>query len=175
MNAKHDTKHVLGLVVKNEPGVLARISGLFSGRGFNIESLAVAETVEGGISRITLMAKGDEAILEQIKKQLNKIISVYKVIDFNETPCVYRGLALIKVQARLEHRAEIHRLVELFRCRVVDVSRETYTIEITGDDDKIEAFLIMLEPMGIKDISRTGVIALAREEKKVKIKADQDL
>lgn len=163
MNTKNNEKHVLSLLVQNEPGVLSRISGLFSGRGFNIESLAVAETAEGGISRITLMTKGDQAIVEQIKKQLNKIINVIKVIDFEDKPCVYREMALVKVRARPEHRAEIQRMVEIFRCRVVDVGRESYTVEITGNDLKIEAFLDLLRPFGIKEIARTGVIALARE------------
>ncbi|MFO7784290.1 MAG: acetolactate synthase small subunit [Thermodesulfobacteriota bacterium] len=163
MNTRHNEKHVLSLLVQNEPGVLSRISGLFSGRGFNIESLAVAETAEGGISRITLMTKGDQAIVEQIKKQLNKIINVIKVIDFEDTPCVHRELGLVKVRARPGHRAEIHRLVGIFRCRVVDVGRESCTIEITGDDLKVEAFLDLLRPFGIKEIARTGVIALARE------------
>lgn len=161
MNASHDEKHVFSLLVQNEPGVLSRISGLFSGRGFNIESLAVAETAEGGVSRITLMTKGDQAVVEQIKKQLNKIINVIKVIDFEDTPCVNRELALVKVRARPEHRAEIHRLVGVFRCRVVDVGRDFHTIEITGDDQKIEAFLELVRPW-IKEIARSGVIALAR-------------
>jgi acetolactate synthase I/III small subunit len=161
MNTGNSEKHVLSLLVQNEPGVLSRISGLFSGRGFNIESLAVAETAEGGISRITLMTKGDQAIVEQIKKQLNKIINVIKVIDFGDAPCVQRELALVKVRAKPEHRAEIHRLVEVFRCRVVDAARESYIIEVTGHDRKIEAFLDLLRPW-IKEIARSGVIALAR-------------
>lgn len=161
MNTGNGEKHVLSLLVQNEPGVLSRISGLFSGRGFNIESLAVAETAEGGISRITLMTKGDQAIVEQIKKQLNKIINVVKVIDFGDAPCVQRELALVKVRAKPEHRAEIHRLVEVFRCRVVDAGRESYIIEVTGHDRKIEAFLDLLRPW-IKEIARSGVIALTR-------------
>jgi acetolactate synthase I/III small subunit len=166
MNASREEKQVLSLLVQNEPGVLSRISGLFSGRGFNIESLAVAETEEGGISRITLMTKGDQAIMEQIKKQLNKIISVFKVIDFEDTPCVRREMALVKVRARPEHRSEIHRLVEIFRGRVVDVGRDFYTIEVTGKEDKIEAFLDLIQPRGIKEIARTGVVALGREARR---------
>ncbi len=168
MDKEQSEKQVLSLLVQNEPGVLSRISGLFSGRGFNIESLAVAETQEGGISRITLMTKGDQLIMEQIKKQLNKIINVFKVIDFQDTPYIHREMALVKVRAKPEHREDIHRLVEIFRCRVVDVSRDFYTIEVTGDEDKIEAFLDLLKPRGIKEIARTGVIALARENRKEK-------
>ncbi len=166
MNADQNTKHVLSLLVQNEPGVLARISGLFSGRGFNIESLAVAETTEGGVSRITLMTRGDQVVVEQIKKQLNKIINVIKVIDFEDTPYVHREMALVKVKARPEHRAEILRMVDIFRCRVVDVSSDFYTVEITGDEGKIEAFLNLVGPQGIKEIARTGVVALAREGRK---------
>ncbi len=158
-------RHVLGLLVENEPGVLSRIAGLFSGRGFNIDSLNVAETTEPGVSRITLTTGGDQAILEQIKKQLNKIINVIKVIDYEETPSVEMELALVKVRAKLEHRAEILRMVDIFRCRVVDVSPDYYTIEVTGDQGKIEAFLALVKPRGIKEIARTGAIALAREKK----------
>jgi acetolactate synthase I/III small subunit len=162
MNPGNSEKHVLSLLVQNEPGVLSRIAGLFSGRGFNIESLAVAETAEGGVSRITLMTKGDQGLVEQVKKQLNKIVNVVKVIDFEDKPCIQRELALVKVRARPEHRAEIYRLAEIFRCRVEDVTRETYTLEITGDDSKIQAFLDLLRPFGIREIARSGVIALAR-------------
>jgi acetolactate synthase-1/3 small subunit len=165
MNLEQDERHVLSLLVQNEPGVLARIAGLFSGRGFNIESLAVAETMEGGVSRITLMTKGDQSILEQIKKQLNKIINVIKVIDLEDTPYVHREMALVKVRAKPEHRAEVLRMVDIFRCRVVDVSADYYTVEVTGDEGKIEAFLNLVRPRGIKEIARTGVIALARERK----------
>lgn len=165
MIQEQDEKHVLSLIVQNEPGVLSRIAGLFSGRGFNIESLAVAETAEGGVSRITLMTRGDQAVVEQIKKQLNKVINVLKVIDFQDTPYVHRELALVKVRAKPEHRAEILRMVDIFRARVVDVGSEFYTVEVTGDEGKVEAFLDLVKPRGIKEIARTGVIALAREKK----------
>ena len=164
-NNKNAKKHTLSLLVDNEPGVLARISGLFSGRGFNIESLCVAETTEPNVSRITLVTKGDMQILEQIKKQLNKVINVIKVLDFSTTPFVQRELAMIKVRAKPEHRAEILRMVDIFRSRVVDVGAEYYTVELTGDEDKIGAFLELLRPMGIKEVARTGSIALAREKK----------
>ncbi len=162
---KNATKHTLSLLVDNEPGVLARIAGLFSGRGFNIESLCVAETTEPNVSRITLVTRGDMHILEQIKKQLNKVVNVIKVLDFKTTPFVQRELAMIKVRAKSEYRAEILRMVDIFRSRVIDVGAESYTLELTGDEDKIAAFLELLKPMGIKEIARTGAIALAREKK----------
>ncbi len=158
-------KYTLSLLVENEPGVLARIAGLFSGRGFNIESLCVAETTEATISRVTLVTKGDMYILEQIKKQLNKLIDVIKVFDFTKTPFVQRELALIKIKAKPEYRAEILRMVDIFRSRIVDVGTGHYTVEITGDGGKIEAFLELLKPLGIQEIARTGAIALAREKK----------
>ena len=160
-----DDKHVLSILVDNQPGVLSRIAGLFSGRGFNIESLCVAETTDPLISRITLMTTGDMSILEQIKKQLNKLINVIKVFDFTDTPFVQREMALIKVRTKPEHRAEILRMVDIFRSRVVDVSSEYYIVEVTGDEGKIAAFLQLLKPMGISEIARTGAIALARKKK----------
>ena len=158
-------KHTLSLLVENEPGVLARISGLFSGRGFNIESLCVAETNEYNVSRVTLVTTGDLVILEQIKKQLNKLISVIKVLDFTNTPFVQRELALIKINAKPENRAEILRMVDIFRSRIVDVSSDHYTVEVTGNEEKIKAILELLKPFGIKEIARTGAIALARDRK----------
>jgi acetolactate synthase-1/3 small subunit len=158
-------KRTLSLLVDNEPGVLSRIAGLFSGRGFNIESLCVAETLDPGISRITIVTQGDFPVLEQIKKQLNKLINVVKVFDFSDIPFVQREMVLIKVRSKPEHRAEILRMADIFRSRVVDVSTDYYTLEVTGNESKVEAFLKLLKPMGIKEIARTGVIALARENK----------
>lgn len=158
-------KRTLSLLVDNEPGVLSRIAGLFSGRGFNIESLCVAETLDAGISRITIVTQGDFPVLEQIKKQLNKLINVVKVFDFSDIPFVQREMVLIKVRAKPEHRAEILRMADIFRSRVVDVSTDYYTLEVTGNESKVEAFLKLLKPMGVKEIARTGVIALARENK----------
>jgi acetolactate synthase-1/3 small subunit len=158
-------KYTLSMLVDNQPGVLSRITGLFSGRGFNIESLCVAETTDPLISRITLVTTGDTMIVEQIKKQLNKLINIIKVLDFTDTPFVQRELALIKIRAKPEHRAEILRMVDIFRSRVVDVSAEYYIVEVTGDEDKIFAFLNLLRPMGIKEIARTGAIALARDRR----------
>ena len=158
-------KYTLSMLVDNQPGVLSRITGLFSGRGFNIESLCVAETTDPLISRITLVTTGDTMIVEQIKKQLNKLINIIKVFDFTDTPFVQRELALIKIRAKPEHRAEILRMVDIFRSRVVDVSAGYYIVEVTGDEDKISAFLNLLKPMGIKEIARTGAIALARDRR----------
>jgi acetolactate synthase-1/3 small subunit len=151
--------------VDNEPGVLSRVAGLFSGRGFNIDSLCVSETTDPLVSRITLVAVGDMSVLEQIKKQLNKLINVIKVLDFTEADFVQRETALVKVRAKPENRAEILRMADIFRSTVVDVGTEYYTLEVTGDDGKISAFLKLLKPMGIKEIARTGPVALAREKK----------
>ena len=156
-------KSILSILVDNEPGVLSRITGLFSGRGYNIESLSVAETMEGGISRITMITCGDKPIVEQIKKQLNKLINVIKVYDLTDQKHVLRELALIKVHARPELRAEILRIVDIFRCKIVDSGPEHYTIEVAAMEDKLDAMLHMLQPMGIKEIARTGSIALVRE------------
>jgi len=158
-------KHTVSLLVDNEPGVLSRVTGLFSGRGFNIESLCVAETLDSSISRVTLVTRGDDAVAEQIKKQLNKLVNVLKVHDLTGTEYVEREMALVKVQAKSESRPEILRIVDIFRCKVVDVSPTHYTIEVTGTAGKLAAILALLKPMGIKEIARTGAIALGREKK----------
>lgn len=163
MNEKKEERRILSMMVDNQPGVLSRVVGLFSGRGFNIESLCVAETTDPLISRVTLVTLGDMAIVEQIKKQLNKLVNVIKVIDFTGSAFVQREMTLIKVRARPENRAEILRMVDIFRSRIVDVGTEFYTVEMTGDENKITAFLNLLTPMGIKEIARTGAIALERE------------
>jgi acetolactate synthase-1/3 small subunit len=165
MNNGQSKKHILSMLVDNEPGVLSRVAGLFSGRGFNIDSLCVSETTDPLVSRITLVAVGDMTILEQIKKQLNKLINVIKVLDFTETDFVQRETALVKVRAKPENRAEILRMADIFRSTVVDVGTEYYTMEVTGDDGKISAFLKLLKPRGVKEIARTGPVALAREKK----------
>ena len=165
MNNGQSKKHILSMLVDNEPGVLSRVAGLFSGRGFNIDSLCVSETTDPLVSRITLVAVGDMNILEQIKKQLNKLVNVIKVMDFTEADFVQRETALVKVRAKPENRAEILRMADIFRSTVVDVGTEYYTLEVTGDDGKISAFLKLLKPMGIKEIARTGPVALAREKK----------
>jgi len=158
-------KHVLSILVDNQPGVLSRIVGLFSGRGYNIESLCVAETMEPLVSRITIVTQANSAGVEQINKQLNKLINVIKVHELTGTQNVEREMALIKVTARPEHRAEILRIVDIFRCKVVDVGLEHYTIEVTGDEGKLAAMMSLLKPIGIKEIAKTGIIALFREPK----------
>jgi acetolactate synthase-1/3 small subunit len=160
-----ETRHVLSVLVDNEPGVLSRVTGLFSGRGFNIDSLTVAETVDPTISRISVVVPGSETILEQIKKQLNKLINVHKVTDLTEAPHLERELALIKVKAKQEDRAEILRIVDIFRGQVLDVGASEYTVEVTGDYDKIQAVLELFARMGIVEVARSGVVALVRSKK----------
>ena len=160
-----EENHVLSLLVDNEPGVLSRIVGLFSGRGFNIESLCVAETTDPKVSRITIVTKANAPVVEQIKKQLNKLINILKVHELTGQDFVQREMALIKVTAKPEHRAEILRIVDIFRCKVVDVGQEHYTIEVTGDQGKLAAIISLLKPLGIKEIPKTGIIALFREPK----------
>ena len=151
----------------NRFGVLSRISGLFSGRGFNIESLNVAETNDPEISRMTIVTIGDDSKVEQITKQLNKLVDVIKVIDLTEENFVDRELILVKMNAEPRVREEILRIVEIFRSKVVDVSASTYTIEITGDQSKIKGFLDLLRPLGIKEVVRSGRIAVSRGTKSI--------
>ncbi len=160
-----EQKHILSILVDNEPGVLSRIAGLFSGRGYNIESLSVAATTEPLVSRITMVTMADTPVVEQIMKQLHKLINVIKVHELTGTSYVQREMALVKVQAKPEHRAEILRIVDIFRCKVVDVGQGHYTLEVTGDEDKMDAILNLLKPIGIKEIAKTGIIALFREAK----------
>ena len=160
-------KHTISVLVENEFGVLSRISGLFSGRGFNIESLSVAPTLEPGISRMTLVTRGDDRILEQINKQLNKLISTIKVIDFTGEKYVERELALIKVTAEADQRAEALRIVDIFRANVVDVTPKSYTVQITGAPAKIDGLIELLRPMGIKEIVRSGPVVMGRGAKGV--------
>jgi acetolactate synthase-1/3 small subunit len=161
-------RHTLGVLVENQPGVLSRVAGLFSGRGFNIESLTVAETLEPEVSHITLVTIGDEMIMEQIVKQLNKLVNVIKVIDFREVKFVDREMALIKVKAETTTRAEVLRIVDIFRGKVVDVSSSFYTIEVTGDEGKIQAILDLLTQLGIVEVVRTGKVAIARSKMNTK-------
>jgi acetolactate synthase-1/3 small subunit len=158
-------RHVISILVDNEPGVLSRVSELFSGRGFNIESLNVAETLDPTISRMTLVTRGNDQIIEQITKQLNKLVNVIKVLDLSGTDYVDREMALIKVTAEAPTRAEVLRTVDIFRGRVVDVSSKSYTLEITGDDKKIQAVIDLLAPIGIMEIVRTGTVAITRAKK----------
>ena len=158
-------RHTLGVLVENQPGVLSRVAGLFSGRGFNIESLTVAETLDPQISHITLVTTGDEMIMEQIVKQLNKLVNVIKVIDFREVKFVDREMVLIKVKAEANTRSEALRIVDIFRGKVVDVSPNFFTIEVTGDEGKIQAILDLLNQQGIVEVVRTGKVAIARSRK----------
>jgi acetolactate synthase-1/3 small subunit len=155
-------KHTISVLVENEFGVLSRISGLFSGRGFNIESLSVAPTLDPDTSRMTIVTRGDDRILEQINKQLNKLISTIKVVDFTGEDFVERELALIKVSTESETRAEVLRIVDIFRAKVVDVTARSYTVEITGAPSKVDALLELLRPMGIKEIVRSGPVVIGR-------------
>lgn len=156
-------KHTLSVLVEDEAGVLSRIAGLFARRGFNIESLAVGPAEQVGISRITMVVPGDDRALEQVTKQLYKLINVLKVQDITEAPCVERELMLMKVNATSSNRSEILELAQIFRARVVDVSEESMTIEVVGDPGKMVAIVQVLNRFGIREIARTGKIALTRE------------
>ncbi len=158
-------KHTISVLVEDEAGVLTRISGLFARRGFNIESLAVGPAEQLGVSRITMVVPGDEQIIEQLIKQLYKLISVLKVQDISQQPSVERELMLIKVNATASNRAEVIQLAQIFRARIVDLSEEALTIEVVGDPGKIVAIIQMLNKFGIREIARTGKIALIRESK----------
>ncbi len=156
-------KHTLSVLVEDEAGVLTRIAGLFARRGFNIESLAVGPAEKVGISRITMVVPGDDGSIEQVTKQLYKLISVLKVQDITQVPCVERELMLIKVKASASNRAEVIELAQVFRARIVDISEETLTIEVVGDPGKMVAIVQMLNKFGIREIARTGKIALQRD------------
>jgi len=158
-------KHTISVLLQNKPGVLSRVTGLFSGRGFNIESLCVAETLDPNVSCLTVVTRGDETIVEQITKQLNKIIDVIKVNDLTEKEYIERELVLIRVKAEAHTRAEVLRVIDIFRGKVVDVSSKSYAVEITGSASKIQAVIDILRPIGIKEIIRTGVIAMSRASK----------
>jgi acetolactate synthase-1/3 small subunit len=159
-------KHTISVLVENKFGVLSRVAGLFSGRGFNIESLSVAPTLDSSTSRMTIVTRGDDAIIEQITKQLNKLIDVIKVIEFtDEEEYVVREVALVKVNAEQENRAEILRMTEVFQGKVVDVSPKTYTIEVTGTENKVNAFVEMVRPLGVIEIARSGKVAMSRGKK----------
>ncbi len=155
-------KHTLSVLVENEFGVLSRVASLFSARGFNIESLCVAETLDPSLSLMTIVTRGDEMVMEQITKQLNKLINVIKVTDLSERKFVDRELVMIKMKATKTNRAEILRISDIFRGKVVDVSHKTLTIEVTGDEGKIKAMIELLKPLGIKEVARTGKIAMLR-------------
>lgn len=156
-------EHIISVLVENKFGVLSRVANLFSGRGYNIESLSVAPTLDPTTSLMTIVTSGDDRIIEQIVKQLNKVIDVIKVVDLNETEYVEREMALIKIHTRQEDRAEALRITDIFRGNVVDSTPTTYTIEVTGDVKKVEAAINLLQPLGIKELVRTGRVAISRE------------
>ena len=153
-------EHIISVLLENKSGALSRVAGLFSGRGFNIDSLSVAPTLDPTVSMMTIVTRGDDRIIEQIVKQLNKIIDVIKVVDLNESDYVDREAALIKVHTKSEDRAEALRIVDIFRAKVIDSTPTTYTIEITGDVKKIQAMIDLLQPLGIKELARTGRVAI---------------
>jgi len=155
-------RHVISCLGNNKPGVLARIAGLFSGRGFNIDSLAVGETENAECSRMTIVVNGDDSILEQIRKQLSKLIDVIKVSDFTNVDFIERDLLLAKVHAPPSKRPEIMQLTEVFRGKIVDVGPRHLTVELAGPENKVEAFLEVVRPYGIKEVMRTGRVAMAR-------------
>ena len=155
-------RYVIMALVQNRPGVLAHVAGMFSARGFNIDSLVVGRTEDPKVSRMTIVAIGDDSVLEQIRKQLEKIITVVKVRDFQEADYIERDLMLIRIHAPAEKRADVVELVNLFRGRVVDVARKNLVVEMSGPEEKLEAFIDLVRPYGISELARTGVIAMKR-------------
>ena len=157
-------RHTIAVLVDNEPGVLARVIGLFSGRGYNIESLTVAEVkAEENLSRITVVTSGTPMVIEQIKAQLSRLVPVHKVSDLTmEGPAVERELALVKVAGKGDKRVESLRIADIFRARVLDSTNESFVFEIVGDTGKLDAFIRLMQPLGLVDVSRTGVVAIAR-------------
>lgn len=155
-------RHTLSVLVSNHPGVLSRVSGLFARRGFNIESLSVNSTDDPDTSRMTIVVEGDESALEQIRKQIHKLIEIIKVYDYTGESVVERELALIKVNAEARVRSEIMQIIDIFRGKIVDVSDKTFVIEVTGSEGKIDAIEQLLRPFGIKELVRTGKIVLVR-------------
>jgi len=155
-------QHTITVLVENKPGVLARVSGLFARRGFNIESLAVSITDDPTVSRMTIVVTGDDSTLAQINKQTSKLIDVIRVVDYSEIPTVERELALIKVKAESSDRAAIMQIVDIFRAKIIDISNTSFTIEVTGGIDKVDAIEDLLRPYGIMEVVRTGKIAMAR-------------
>jgi len=157
-----DTKHTLVALVEDKPGVLNRVASLFRRRAFNIQSLAVGHSEQPGLSRMTVVVSGDSAVVEQVRKQLDKLINVIRVSDITEEDIVARELALIKVNATASTRSEIMQIVDIFRANIVDVSSDSVTVEVTGDEDKVESLLELLRSFGIKEVTKTGRVALTR-------------
>ena len=159
----------LSVIVDNEPGVLARVIGLFSGRGYNIESLTVSETEhQKHLSRITIVTRGTPMVIEQIKNQLDRLVPVHRVVDMTTAgPSIERELAMVKVRGKGEHRVEALRLADAFRARVIDASTESFVFELTGKPDKIDQFVVLMQPLGLVEVSRTGICAIARGSEEV--------
>jgi len=155
-------RHQISVLVENKFGVLTRIAGLFSGRGFNIDTLNVAPTQDASASRMTIVTKGDDATLDQIVKQLNKLVDVIKVQDFREDEYIDRELVLMKVGVDAKSRSEIMQITDIFRAKIVDVQAKTVTIEVTGDESKVEKFIELMKPFGVLDLTRTGKVAMPR-------------
>jgi acetolactate synthase I/III small subunit len=156
------SKHTLSVLVENKPGVLARVSSLFSRRGFNIDSLAVGPTEHGDVSRMTIVVNVDELPLEQVTKQLNKLVNVLKVVELESEAAVQRELLLVKVKADQATRSHVLEIVQVFRAKVVDVAPDAVTVEVTGTADKLDAFIKVLEPYGIRELVQSGVVAVGR-------------
>ncbi len=158
-------RHIISILLENESGALSRVAGLFSARGYNIESLTVAPTDDASLSRMTLVTSGTDEIIEQISKQLNKLVDVVKLVDLTEAPHIERELMLIKVEAVAESREEVKRLVDIFRGRIIDVTDTSYTVEITGNGDKLDAFVQSLSSISILEVVRSGLMGISRGEK----------
>lgn len=159
------TRHILAVLVENKPGVLARVSGLFSRRGYNIENIAVGDTMEPGISRMTITVETDAETLEQITKQLNKLINVIKVSNITEDPSVFRELMMVKVSANVGNRRDVQHIIETFRGKTIDISPDSLIAEVTGNEDKLKAIKLLLGEFGIQEIVRTGTVGLVRGSK----------
>jgi len=155
-------KHVISALVENQPGVLAHVAGMFAARGFNIDSLVVGRTEDPDLSRMTIVVVGDDRVLEQVRKQLGKVVPVVKIRDFEDTPCVERDLMLIRIHVPPAKRGEVIQVADLFRGRVVDVAPSSVVVELAGTEEKVEAFIELVRPYGIKELARTGVIAMQR-------------
>ncbi len=168
-NSQNELKHTISLLVENKFGVLARIASLFSARGYNIESLSVGMTEDSHVSRMTIVVKGDERILEQVHKHLNKLIDLIKVSDYKDTPHIERDLVLVKVTADKQTRSELIQICDIFRAKIVDVGVDSLIIEMTGNNEKMEALLRMLRPFGIKETCRTGIVAMARGKQGISV------
>jgi len=163
------SRHIISILLENEAGALSRVAGLFSARGYNIESLTVAPTEDATLSRLTLVTSGSVDVIEQITKQLNKLVDVVKLVDLTEGPHIERELLIIKVNANGAMRDEVKRLVDIFRGRIIDVTETTYTIELTGTSDKLDAFVQAVRAAGIVEVVRSGVSGIARGEKNLRV------